>query len=451
MRIHIIAMGGAVMHNLSIALQMAGHQVTGSDDEIYNPAKDKLEKYGLLPPPGWFPNNINPDIELIIVGMHAKKDNPELLKAAGLGLEIMSYPAYIAHHAKDKRRVVVAGSHGKTTTTSMIMHVLKENNIEYDYLVGAPLEGFDLMIKLSDAPVMVIEGDEYLSAPMDPVPKIWHYKPQITVITGIAWDHINVFPTFNDYTNVFKRYIEDLPLDAKMYYFAGDDDLQAIIKNLKRTDLTVQSYSVYPNKIRNGIAYLEYESEEFALEIFGKHNLENIQAATLVCMDIGLNEMQIVKALQSFKGAARRMQPLFISDTERIFLDFAHAPSKVKATMKAVKAQFEGFKIIAILELHTFSSLNKNFIPQYAHALDPADEAVVFFNKHTLDIKRMPDLDSAFIKSAFMKPDLYIFTQNEQLEEYLNQIDRTNTLILFMSSGTFNGVNIKGWALNKTF
>ncbi len=446
MRIHIIACGGAVMHNLTIALFLAGHQITGSDDEIYNPAKDRLDQYGLLPTPGWFPEKLTKEIDLVIIGMHAKKDNPEIAKANELGLKSVSYPEYIAQHAVNKKRAVVAGSHGKTTTTSMIMHVLKECSVDYDYLVGAPLEGFDLMIRLSDAPLMIIEGDEYLSAPTDPRPKIFHYKPQLTVITGIAWDHINVFPTFDEYTGVFKTYLENLPVGAKAFYYDGDRDLNKVVSSVKTLPIECIPYHAYPNSIKNGTAYLTFNHKEYALEVFGDHNLQNAQAAINICKELGIDEEAILKALQTFKGASKRLQALSIKDDSKIYLDFAHAPSKVKATVKAIKAQFPGFKLITLLELHTFSSLNKNFIPQYAHSLDPADEAVVFFNKHTLEIKGMPDLDPSYIKEQFGRQDLHVLTENDQLISYLDTIHKKNTVVLFMTSGTFNGVNIKEWA-----
>lgn len=449
MRIHIIAMGGAVMHNLSIALHLAGHHITGSDDEIYNPAKERLASYSLLPPSGWFPEFLDASIDLVIVGMHAKKDNPELARASELGLRIMSYPAYIYEHAKNKNRIVIAGSHGKTSTTSMIMHILKACKVDYDYLVGAPLEGFDLMIRLSDAPLMIIEGDEYLSAPMDPIPKIMHYHPQQTIITGIAWDHINVFPTRESYIQVFKDYIQNLPPASTVHYFEGDQDLKQIVQTLNRMDLKAIPYAAYPHVIKDEIAFLSFGDKTFPIIIFGKHNLENIQAAVQVCLTFNLKEEDILMALMSFKGAARRLQPLFISEPTKIYLDFAHAPSKVAATVSAIKAQYPAMRLITILELHTYSSLNKTFLPQYAHALDAADEAVVFYNKHTLEIKRMPDLDSSFIIEQFVKPDLKVFTQNEQLEAFLTKINKLNTVVLFMSSGTFNGVDIKAWATSN--
>jgi len=435
-------MGGAVMHNLSIALHLAGHQITGSDDEIYNPAKDRLSAYGLLPQPGWFPEKLSQDLDLVIIGMHAKKDNPELLRAQELQLKLVSYPEFIAIHAEHKKRIVIAGSHGKTTTTSMVMHALKTLQADYDYLVGAPLEGFEHMIRLSAAPAMVIEGDEYLSSPIDLVPKILHYHPHITVITGIAWDHINVFPTEHGYQQVFKNYLDTLAPGTQVYYFSEDAALRAMVESYKDSSLDFQPYTAYPHT-RNGTAYLIYNQQEYPLEIFGLHNLQNIQAAINVCKALGYPEAAVLKALSGFKGAAKRLQPLFLSDRKKVYLDFAHAPSKVRATVSAIRQQYTGFKLITILELHTFSSLNKTFIPQYQNALDPADEAVVFYNKHTLEIKRMPDLDKTEIKNDFGRNDLFIFTQNKELEEYL---DTENSIVLFMSSGTFNGVNIKDWA-----
>jgi len=439
------------MHNLTIALHLEGHQVTGSDDEIYNPAKEKLEKYGLLPVAGWYPEKLNESLDLVIVGMHAKKDNTELAAALGLKLKVMSYPEFIAYHAKNKKRIVVAGSHGKTTTTSMIMHVLKENKVDYDYLVGAPLEGFHLMIRLSDAPVMVIEGDEYLSAPNDPIPKIWHYKPHLSIITGIAWDHINVFPTYQEYTDVFKRYLEELPSQASVYYYKHDLDLYKIVQSLSRTDLQSHAYEAYPAKIINNVAFLEFENQSYGLQVFGAHNLENIQACVQVCKQIGLKEVHILQALTSFKGAAKRMQLLHSTENQKIFLDFAHAPSKARATLKAVREQYPESKLIAILELHTFSSLNKDFIPLYAHVMDVADQSVVFFNKHTLENKGMPDLNPEYIKSSFKRNDLMVFRENTDLEQFLLKINREHTVILFMSSGTFNGLNIKSWATENLF
>lgn len=449
MRIHIIAMGGAVMHNLSIALHLAGHEITGSDDEIYNPAKDRLVAYGLLPQVGWFPEKLSATIDLIIIGMHAKKDNPELKQAQELGLKLFSYPEFIAQHASTKKRIVIAGSHGKTTTTSMILHALKALGADFDYLVGAPLEGFEHMIRLSTAPVMIIEGDEYLSSPIDPIPKILHYHPHITVITGIAWDHINVFPSEKAYNEVFQNYLETLSPGTQVYYFQDDPVLGGFVETSENHQLQFYPYRSYPHTLRDGIAYLIFDDQEYKLEIFGLHNLQNIQAAVNVCKSLGYTEPDILNALTGFKGAAKRLQPLYLSVNKKVYLDFAHAPSKVKATVSAIREQFKGLRLIAILELHTFSSLNKAFIPQYFKALDPADQAAVFYNKHTLEIKRMPDLDQDEIKQGFGRNDLFIFTQNKELEDYLENLDTENSIILFMSSGTFNGVNIKDWAIRS--
>lgn len=446
MRIHVIAMGGAVMHNLSIALHLAGHQVSGSDDEIYNPAKDRLQAHGLLPAPGWDPDKLDAGVELVILGMHAKKDNPELAKAQELKLRILSYPEFIALHATNKRRVVVAGSHGKTTTTAMIMHVLRHLGTAFDYLIGAPLEGFDHMIRLSDAPLMVIEGDEYLSSPIDPVPKIIHYRPHFTVITGIAWDHINVFPTKNDYLEVFRNYLSKLPEQAIVWYYQGDEDLCRVVEACPRTDLAFLPYQTPYHEIREGLSILVRDGKEYPMQVFGQHNMQNAEAALQVCLALGCRESDVLSALTSFRGAAKRLQALYVSGQTRIYLDFAHAPSKVRATVQAIRTQYPESRLVAILELHTFSSLNKNFLSQYRNTLDPADEAVIFYNKHTLEIKRMPDLDPEEIKSQFDRPDLFIFTENAQLENYLNTLTKTQAVILMMSSGTFNGVDIKSWA-----
>lgn len=446
MRIHVIAMGGAVMHNLSIALHLAGHQITGSDDEIYNPAKDRLAAYGLLPSPGWHPDKITKELDLVIIGMHAKKDNPELMRALELHLKLMSYPEFIALHATNKKRVVIAGSHGKTTTTSMIMHALKALEVDYDYLVGAPLEGFDHMIRLSDAPVMIIEGDEYLSSPIDPLPKILHYHPHIAVITGIAWDHINVFPTEQEYTRVFQNYLDSLSPGTALYYFKDDMALKDLVESRQTLPIVIHAYGAYPHVIRNGKVFLVYEGREYPLEIFGLHNLQNVQAAVEVCIALGYAQPAVLQALTGFKGASKRLQPLHLSEHKKVYMDFAHAPSKVKATVSAIREQFKGMRLIAILELHTFSSLNKNFIPQYYRALDAADEAVVFYNKHTLEIKRMPELDPDQIKQDFGRSDLFIFKENNQLENYLRDLNTENSVVLFMSSGTFNGVPVKDWA-----
>jgi UDP-N-acetylmuramate: L-alanyl-gamma-D-glutamyl-meso-diaminopimelate ligase len=443
MKIHLIATGGAAMHNLALALHQNGHQITGSDDEIYNPAKERLAAAGILPlEMGWFPNKITADLDFIILGMHARKDNPELLKAQEMGLKIYSYPEFIYQHAKDKKRVVIAGSHGKTTTTSMIMHVLAYFKKDFDYLVGAQLEGFNRMVKLSDAPVMIIEGDEYLSSPIDLVPKIHHYKPDIAIITGIAWDHMNVFPTYQNYVEQFDIFIKTIKHpNGQLFYFKNDTDLSVISE---KAACEKQAYEAFNHLVKNNKTYLITEnSEEIPLSVFGEHNLANMKAAYLACMEIGISSAEFYEAIQSFKGAAKRLQTLCETSNSIAYLDFAHAPSKVKATTAAVKSQYKDRKLIACLELHTYSSLNKSFLPQYQGTMDEADVAVVFFNEHTLAMKKMPPLSIEEVKSFFGNPELLVFTDNALFTDFLKMQNFSNQNLLLMTSGTFMGLDLK--------
>jgi UDP-N-acetylmuramate: L-alanyl-gamma-D-glutamyl-meso-diaminopimelate ligase len=449
MKIHLIATGGAAMHNLALALHQNDHQVTGSDDEIYNPALMRLAKAGILPAEmGWFPDKITTDLDCIILGMHARKDNPELLKAQALGLKIYSYPEYIYLHAKNKKRVLIAGSHGKTTTTSMIMHVLQYWKRDFDYLVGAMLEGFDTMVRLSDAPVMIIEGDEYLSSPIDLVPKIHHYKPHIAVITGIAWDHMNVFPTFENYVEQFKIFIETIDENGVLFY---DEKDKHLVEIALQSPCKSTPYAAFDSVVKRNKTYLTSELttknsqlKTFTpLSIFGEHNLTNLKAAYLVCREIGVSDAQFFEAVQSFKGAAKRLQVLHKTPKSIAFLDFAHAPSKVHATIEAMKAQYPKRSLIAALELHTFSSLSKVFLPQYKGTMQAADIAIVFFNEHTLAMKKMPPLSMEEVKSYFNHPNLYVFTDNQVLTAFLKQQKFNNQNLLLMTSGTFVGLDLK--------
>jgi UDP-N-acetylmuramate: L-alanyl-gamma-D-glutamyl-meso-diaminopimelate ligase len=462
MKIHLIAIGGAVMHNLALALHNNGHQVTGSDDEIYNPARERLAAKGLLPATeGWSTERITPDLDAVILGMHARKDNPELARAQELGLPIYSFPEYIAHHAKDKIRVVIAGSHGKTTTTSMIMHILKHAGFDFDYLVGALVEGFDTMVRLSDAPIMVIEGDEYLSSPIDPRPKIMHYRPHIAVITGVAWDHMNVFPTFENYVEQFANFSKTIEnpnnpnnpnnpqpstlnpqfTEGVIFWYKHDQELAEIAATNTCKSI---AYEAFDSKLENDQTTLIMESGAFTkLEVFGQHNLANLRAAYLVGEQLGLTEQQFLSAVGSFKGAAKRLQVLAKTDDSIAYLDFAHAPSKVKATIEAMKSQFPKRKLVACLELHTFSSLNKNFLPQYAATMNAADEAVVFFNEHTLKMKKMPPLSKMEVKAFFQHPNLRVFTDNQLFTQFLEKKKFKKRNLLLMTSGTFVGLDLK--------
>lgn len=448
MKFHIIATGGAVMHNLALALHQLGHEVTGSDDEIYEPAKSRLAKAGLLPNEyGWFPDKLISDIDTVILGMHARKDNVELLRAQELGLNIRSFPEFIYEHAKGKIRIVVAGSHGKTTTTSMIMHAMRLAGLDFDYLVGAQLKGFDTMVRLSDAPYMVIEGDEYLSSPLDLRSKMLHYQPQIAIITGIAWDHINVFPTFESYLDTFKAFIGGMNEGAKLYYYAEDPHLPDLVKWAKCEAI---AYSELPTSMDSGrqmICGLPNSPDDIQIGptptlVPGKHNRENFSAAWHVARILGVATDQFKEAIETFEGAAKRMQVIGEWDGDKIYLDFAHAPSKVKATVDAVSSEPNKKKLAAFFELHTFSSLNREFLPQYAKSMGKADLAVVYFSLHTLEMKKMPMLSKEEVADAFSHPNIKVFTEVGEMEAFLNELDKAEYRFLFMTSGNFGNLNI---------
>ncbi len=426
------------MHNLALALQQNGHFVTGSDDIIYDPAKTRLAKKDLLPAEfGWFPDKINQDLDLVILGMHAKQDNPELIKAQELGLKIHSFPSYVAEYAKEKIKVVVAGSHGKTTTTSMIMHCLHENKIDHDYLVGAQLDGYENMVRLSNAPIMIIEGDEYLSSAIDRKPKFLHYKPDYCIITGIAWDHINVFKTFKDYKNQFKLLLESIPPKNKVFVDAFDKELAKLKANSKNR---IETY--YPFKNEDG--NILFNGKKYPVNIFGKHNMSNLNAAYQICAELGLSEAQFFDAIKSFAGASKRQQLIASNKSQKVYWDFAHAPSKVKATVSAFVENFSNEKLATIVELHTYSSLDKKFLPHYKHSLQGADQAAIFFNPKNLEIKKMAPLKMDFIKESFGLEDLQVFTNPSELGEYVKKLSSNfEGILLIMSSGQLGGVKLR--------
>lgn len=450
MKLHFIAIGGALMHNLALALQQKGYTITGSDDEIYEPSRSRLAKAGLLPSQmGWHPSNITSDIDAVIVGMHARANNPELLKAQELGLTLYSYPEYLYLQSQQKTRVVVGGSHGKTTTTAMIMHLLKEQGVDFDYAVGAQLEGFELMVKLSDAPLIIIEGDEYLSSPLDALPKFLHYHPHIAVLTGIAWDHINVFPTAKQYNKQFKRFIKRLTPKSSLFYYKKDKKLK---KMAQAAPHQVTAYDTPAHLIRDNQTYLiipyNYESSqqplEVPLQIFGAHNLQNFQAARLVARELGLSDKAILEAIQSFKGAAKRLEILQESSQQALYKDFAHAPSKVRASIKAVKKQYQDRPLVAVLELHTFSSLNEEFLEHYEGTMGAADKAYVYYNPTTLKAKRLPALEPEWVEEAFFHPNIEVHTQIETLWKKLQaQIPQKQANFLMMSSGNWGGQSLE--------
>ncbi len=444
MNIHLIAIGGSAMHNMAIAMHKKGYHVTGSDDEIFEPSKSRLAKLNLLPAKeGWDVNNIHADLDAIILGMHARADNPELLKAQELGLKIYSYPEYIYEQTKDKLRVVVGGSHGKTTITAMILHVLHFNNVDCDYMVGAQLAGFDTMVKLSkEAKIAIIEGDEYLSSPIDRRPKFHLYKPNVAILSGIAWDHINVFPTFENYVEQFHVFTNLIEPNGSLVYCELDPEVKKV-GEAARADIKKSPYGIPVNSIENGISYLHVGTKKIPLSIFGDHNLMNVNGARLVCNEVGISDEQFYEAIQSFNGASKRLELVAKNEVTAVYKDFAHSPSKLKATTQAVKKQFPDRKLIACMELHTFSSLTENFLKEYNGSMALADEAIVYFNPHTIEHKKLKPITAEQVKQAFGSNNVIVFTDSKELLEELLKKDFVNKNLLMMSSGNFDGIDFK--------
>ena len=443
MRIHFISIGGAVMHNMAMALHKKGFTVSGSDDEIYEPAKSRLEKYGLLPKEmGWNANSITKDIDAIVLGMHARKDNPEMLRAQDLGIKIYSFPEYMYEQTKNKKRIVIGGSHGKTSTTAMIMYVLKYHNIEFDYLVGSMIEGFETMVGLSEtSKIAVFEGDEYLTSALDLRPKFHVYKADVGIITGVSWDHINVFPTYDNYLEQFRIFIRELPENGVLIYCADDEAVKAVCESTP-TKAKLIPYSTPKNSVEHGITSIIENDIKITLKVFGKHNLQNMMAAKNACEYAGINSEKFYEAIQSFKGTANRLETLAEDANSIIYRDFAHAPSKLKATINAVKNLYPERKLIAAYELHTFSSLNKEFLPHYKNSMVEADVKAVLFSKHALEMKKMPMLDISEVASNFGS-DVKVFTDKNELRKFLESHYTNHENLLLMSSGTFDGMDLK--------
>ena len=442
MRVHFIAIGGSAMHNLALALHEKGYQVTGSDDTIFDPSKSRLEAKGLLPSEfGWFPEKLSNEIDAVILGMHAKPDNPELAKAKELGLTIYSYPEFLYEQSKDKTRVVIGGSHGKTTITSMILHVMQYHDRDVDYMVGAQLEGFETMVKLTEnADFMVLEGDEYLSSPIDRRPKFHLYKPNIALISGIAWDHINVFPTYDNYMEQFSIFVDQVTSGGAMIYNVEDSEVKRVVEQ------SVNPIKKYPYKtpvytVEAGTTLLDTPEGPMPVEIFGKHNLNNLEGARWICQLMGVDADDFYEAIASFKGASKRLEKLGETANSVAFKDFAHSPSKVSATSRAVKNQYPDRKLLACLELHTYSSLNPEFLKEYKGALDAADTAVVFYSPHAVEIKKLDPISSQQIAEAFQRDDLVIFTEPSEFKEYLFSQPMEDTSLLLMSSGNYGGLD----------
>jgi UDP-N-acetylmuramate: L-alanyl-gamma-D-glutamyl-meso-diaminopimelate ligase len=442
MNIHFIAIGGAVMHNLAIALHKKGYTITGSDDEIFEPSLSRLKKHNLLPGTwGWDPSRISPETDAIILGMHAREDNPELIRAKELNLKIYSFPEYLYEQTKNKTRVVIAGSHGKTTVTSMIMHALRENGFQFDYMVGSVLEGFDTMVELNDSnKIAIFEGDEYLTSPIDLRPKFHLYKPHISLITGIAWDHMNVFPTFENYVKQFEIFTS-MTSDSLVYF--GEDTYASEMAEKNKDRISLYPYTQLTSCITENLSLVVFETTAVSLSIFGRHNMQNLAGAMQVCKLLGLSEKDFLLSMPSFRGAARRQELLATKGNRMVYLDFAHAPSKVTATVQAFREQYKGKKLVACLELHTFSSLNTEFLPQYKSSMDLADTAIVFYNPEVVRHKKLPVFPPELVKQSFQRDDLIVLQESSAVEQLLLNLSAENTIFLIMTSGNFSGLNLK--------
>ena len=442
MNVHFIAIGGAAMHNLALALHNKGYDITGSDDTIFEPSKSRLATKGLLPKEfGWFSQKITSNLDAIVLGMHAKADNPELLKAQELGLKIYSYPEFLYEQSKHKTRVVIGGSHGKTTITSMILHVMHYHDREVDYMVGAQLEGFDVMVKLTENnDFIILEGDEYLSSPIDRRPKFHLYKPNIALLSGIAWDHINVFPTYENYVEQFNIFVDSIVSGGSINYNEEDLEVKRIVEASENTIRKI-AYQTPKYTVQNGETILETPEGELPIEIFGKHNLNNLAGAKWICQHMGINEDDFYEAISTFKGASKRLEKITESKNSVIYKDFAHSPSKVKATTNAVKEQYKNRTLVACLELHTYSSLNAEFLKEYKGTLNTADVAVVFYSPHAVEIKKLEEVTQQQIAEAFQRDDLIIYTNPDDFKAFLFSQDFNNKALLLMSSGNYGGLD----------
>jgi len=443
MKVHFIAIGGSAMHNLALALHQKGYSVTGSDDEIFEPAKGRLAVHGLLPEKeGWDRSRITSELDAIILGMHAKADNPELARAKELELKIFSYPEYLYEQSKNKKRIVIGGSHGKTTITAMILHVLKFAGLDCDYLVGAQLDGFDVMVRITEkASWMIFEGDEYLTSSIDRRPKFHLYKPDIALLSGIAWDHVNVFPTYENYVEQFVLFIREITRNGTLIYCDEDEELRKICPK-ERDDIRLIPYSIPSHQIRNGITSILDMDMVYPLQVFGKHNLLNLNGARIVCNQLGIDNRIFYEAIQSFRGASKRLERIVSGGNSMVFKDFAHAPSKVKASLHAVREQYPKHHLTACLELHTYSSLSKDFLNQYKGTLSESDTAIVYFNPHAIQLKRLPAITSDDVRTGFDQPSLEIFTDSRLLTERLISEKRENLILLMMSSGDYDGIDL---------
>ncbi len=451
-KVHFIAIGGSIMHQLAIALHKKGYDVSGSDDEIYDPALSNLKRYNLYSGDGWNTDKITTDLDAVILGMHARNGNPELDQAEALGLSIFSFPEYIFEESKHKKRVVVGGSHGKTTITSMIMHVLDKQEKDFDYLVGAKVPGFESSVKMSDAPLIVCEGDEYPASALKEVPKFFFYHPHISVLSGIAWDHMNVFPTYENYVEQFKQFIEGLATGSTLIYNGKDAELSRLVKEYGN-HLKAIPFAIPEHKVENGKTQVILDGYAEFISVFGDHNLMDLQAAALVCSELGINSEAFLTAIKDFKGAAQRLEKIYVGGNTTVFRDFAHAPSKVEASLNAVKEQFPDRELTAIAELHTYSSLNKDFLPQYEGKMDAADNVAVFYDPHAVKIKKLPFISPEQIKEGFKRQNMEVISTKEELLDFISQKADIDANLLIMSSGSLGGATneeiLTHWKNNK--
>lgn len=441
MKVHFIAIGGSAMHNLAIALSRKGFEVTGTDDEIFEPSKGRLKREGILPDTiGWDTSKITEDLDAVILGMHARADNPELAKAKELNIPIFSYPEYLYEQSKEKNRVVIGGSHGKTTITSMILHALQKLNFSSDYMVGAQLEGYDCMVKLTEeSDTIILEGDEYLSSPIDRRPKFHLYKPNIALLSGIAWDHINVFPTFENYVEQFSMFLDVIESGGTLIYYEGDEHIKGILdKQVGRINLV--PYNTPEYRVEEEGTVFIHDGKEYSLQIFGQHNLQNLNGAMEVARALGIQPDSFLTAMRDFTGAGKRLEKVSETKERIIYKDFAHSPSKLQATTKAVKEQYPDRKLVACMELHTFSSLKKEFLPEYKDAMNAADKALVYFNEKVVAHKRLEPITKEDVLSGFGN-NVKVVNITQEVLDFIEAESTDNMVLLMMSSGNFDGID----------
>lgn len=448
MNLHFVAIGGSIMHSLAISLKQQGHQISGSDDHIYDPASSRLAAHGLLPDEeGWHPERITAELDAVILGMHAFEDNPELAKAQELNIPVYSFPAFVFEQSHHKQRIVIAGSYGKTTTTAMVMHVLKEAGRDFDYLVGAQVEGFDNPVRVTEkAPMIIIEGDEYLASRIDPRPKFLLYQPHMVVITGISWDHINVFPTEDVYEEQFANLLHQLGKAADIIYCEGDARLRALVETY--TDANSQyryPYRTPKYKVKDGKYVVKLEGEQSAVPLIGRHNMANLAAAWRVCQQVGIEIEDFFQHMQTFKGASIRLQILQETQQQVLIRDYAHAPAKVKASVDAVRERYASRHLIAVAELHTFSSLHADYLPLYRDSLAAASARIVYINPKAVAQKRMAPITREQLVDAFGTEDLVYTTTPSELTEAIAHARQGEDVLLLMSSGNLGGLKVEDW------